>query len=453
MRPSLALTVLVAVMGGGPAFAQDGPLILLPSGQSGQAAQPTQVQPAPAPQPQPQPQTIAPAPLDLSGQPAASDSGGLTTTLTRVESDTFRREEAPVVPLPRLNPRHFGGGPIIARQAPGASAVEELTSSVQAILDNTSPSPPPLTSAPPNGTSAGLLPSPTDNRQPALPVSTGDAGAGNVDLAYGAFQRGYYLSAFSLAIARAEQGDTAAQTLLGLIYEGGYGIARDLEEAAAWYEFAAAGGDREAQFALGMMYLEGRGVATDRARAADFLEAAAAGGKTAAKYNLGLLYLEGQARPQDFQQAAQFFTEAAQAGSPDAQYVLAQLYAEGRGMPVDEATATSWFSEASRLGHVPAQVEYAIRLFNGVGIQKDEATAAAWFRRAADLGDPIAQNRYARLLATGRGTEQNSIEAAKYHFLASSAGRQDSLLDDVVNGLTPEERRIAVVAAQRWPAN
>ena len=65
------------------------------------------------------------------------------------------------------------------------------------------------------------------------------------DLAYGAFQRGYYLSAFSLAIPRAEAGDTAAQTLLGLIYEGGYGVPRDPAQAANWYQFAADGGDAE----------------------------------------------------------------------------------------------------------------------------------------------------------------------------------------------------------------
>ena len=35
-------------------------------------------------------------------------------------------------------------------------------------------------------------------------------GAGEPDLAYGAFQRGFYLTAFALAIERAEKGDPAA---------------------------------------------------------------------------------------------------------------------------------------------------------------------------------------------------------------------------------------------------
>ena len=38
------------------------------------------------------------------------------------------------------------------------------------------------------------------------------------DEAFGAFQRGYYLTALSLALPRAEKGDGAAQTLIGEIY-------------------------------------------------------------------------------------------------------------------------------------------------------------------------------------------------------------------------------------------
>ncbi|MHA1158334.1 MAG: hypothetical protein ACTSP2_06265 [Alphaproteobacteria bacterium] len=437
--PPLIATLLIAA---GPAMAQDGPLILLPPAQQAPSQQ------VPAQQP-PAQQTV---PQDLSAQPITVAP---QTTLTLIEPDAAITVK--VVPVPRLSPRRFGGATtnVAAQSSPLDGTVDPFAKTIEAVLGanpvasvaeivQTLPS---LTSAPDSAANTRLLPSPT-----ALPVGNGDLAA-NADLAFGAFQRGYYLSAFSLAIPRAEQGDTAAQTLLGIIYEGGYGIARDLAEAATWYEFAAAGGDREAQSALGMMYLEGRGVAIDRGRAADYLEGAAAGGKTAAKYNLALLYLEGVARPRDLARAAQLLGEAAQAGSPDAQFALAQLYEQGRGVTENQIAATSWYAEASRLGHVTAQVEYAIRLFNGTGIRKDEASAAAWFRRAADLGDPIAQNRYARILATGRGAAKDTTQAAKYHLLAATAGKQDSFLDDVVATLSEDQRRAAVVAAQRWPAD
>ena len=48
-----------------------------------------------------------------------------------------------------------------------------------------------------------------------------------VDAAYGAFQRGFYLTALSLALPRAETGDKAAQTLIGEIYSKGLGVAEN----------------------------------------------------------------------------------------------------------------------------------------------------------------------------------------------------------------------------------
>src|SRR4051794_21216035 len=42
-----------------------------------------------------------------------------------------------------------------------------------------------------------------------------------VDEAYGAFQRGFYLTALQLALPRAEKGDAKAQTLIAEIYARG----------------------------------------------------------------------------------------------------------------------------------------------------------------------------------------------------------------------------------------
>ena len=77
-------------------------------------------------------------------------------------------------------------------------------------------------------------------------------------LAYGAFQRGLYLTALAEASERAQQNDPAAMTLLGELYANGLGVGRDDSKAAQWYKLAAAHGDRDAMFALAMFNLEGR---------------------------------------------------------------------------------------------------------------------------------------------------------------------------------------------------
>ncbi len=54
------------------------------------------------------------------------------------------------------------------------------------------------------------------------------------DAAYLAFDQGKYLTALSLAEARAAQGDAQAHALVGRIYAEGLGVAKDEVTAARW---------------------------------------------------------------------------------------------------------------------------------------------------------------------------------------------------------------------------
>ena len=111
------------------------------------------------------------------------------------------------------------------------------------------------------------------------------------DDAYGAFQRGYYLTALELALPRAEKGDAAAQTLIAELYSKGLGVAQNDQRAAGWYQLASNSGDRLATFALALAYQEGIGVPKNRARAADLFGKAAQAGYVPAKYNMALLHV------------------------------------------------------------------------------------------------------------------------------------------------------------------
>src|SRR5439155_802476 len=126
----------------------------------------------------------------------------------------------------------------------------------------------------------------------ALPATQPGLGR-EVDLAYGAYQRGLYITAFALATRRVEdKDDSKAMTLLGELYANGYGIARDDAKAAEWYRLAADHGDREAMFALAMFRLGGRAGPVNRDESTKLLAAAAKLGHAAAAYDLGLFYLE-----------------------------------------------------------------------------------------------------------------------------------------------------------------
>ena len=275
-----------------------------------------------------------------------------------------------------------------------------------------------------------------------------EAGEASVDLAYGAYQRFFYRDAFELALPLAEEGNTASQTLIGIILSEGLGIAQNLSEAAAWFEIAANSGDANAQLQLGLAYLDGAGVNIDPARAADYFEMAAAQGLGDAMYNIGILHLEENGvRDQDFAVAADYLSKAAEQRIPEAQYMLAQLYTVGEGVILSQQIANRWLRSAAVGGLVIAQIEYGIRLFQGIGGGANEDEAAKWFRRSALTGNPVGQVRYGQLLAVGAGVAQDSIAAGKNYLLARAAGLEDPWLADFFDTLTEEEQQAALEAA------
>lgn len=294
---------------------------------------------------------------------------------------------------------------------------------------------------------------------PELQVGNPDAAAisteifgDNVDAAYGAYQRGYYLTALEFALPRAEKGDRAAQTLIGEIYADGLGVAQDKTKAATWYEAASRNGDPLATFALAMMYQQGDGVTKDRQKAADLFQRSADAGNMMARYNLGLLHVEGAYVEPNMVKAAALIGEAAASGIPEAQYDYGSMLMEGAGIAPDPAAAAEQFRLAAEGGLTAAQVDYATMLYLGKGVAQDRPAAAKWYGRAAEGGNPVAQNRYAKLLAAGEGIDSDVETAAMYRALARRQGLTDAQLDGLLAKVPADIIARAEERARLWPA-
>ncbi len=97
---------------------------------------------------------------------------------------------------------------------------------------------PAKTAAPSDKKTTPELPSPyTPNySRGAVPPNSGQP----ADLAYGAYQRGQYVTAFREATKRIEANpkDAAAMTLLGELYNQGLGVKQNPVKAAEWYRLA-----------------------------------------------------------------------------------------------------------------------------------------------------------------------------------------------------------------------
>lgn len=275
--------------------------------------------------------------------------------------------------------------------------------------------------------------------------------AAEPDLAYGAYQRGLYQTAFREANLRLEKNksDAAAMTLLGELYNQGLGVPASATKAAEWYQLAAKRGDAHALAALGLMAMDGRGVQKNPVQGKAWLEQAAAKGNAVAAHNLALLLLTSGS-DMDLEQSVALLRQAANAEIPDAQHALGVLYLQGRGVAKDASEAARYFERAAANGSSVGEVEYAILLFNGEGVARSESQAARYFRRAAAKGSAIAQNRLARLLVAGRGVPANRVDAAAWHILAAAQGLADPWLDTAFKDLSAEDRKRAEkLAAER----
>ena len=147
---------------------------------------------------------------------------------------------------------------------------------------------------------------------------------------------------------KARAGDTKAQLRLGIAFEFGEGVAKNLDEAARWYRIAADRGDPVAQTNLAYLYENGGASLRDPAEAAKWYMRAAVSGFARAEFNLGTLYLQGTGVERSDEEAAHWIGLAADAGCPTALAALGYLYANGKGVPHDPRKAADLMQKSAK---------------------------------------------------------------------------------------------------------
>lgn len=160
---------------------------------------------------------------------------------------------------------------------------------------------------------------------------------------------------------------------------------------------AAKAGSATAETVLGLKYLDGDGLATNEAEGARWLERAAKQGQPIAEYRMGTLYERGHGVPADPKQAAMWYEAAAKQGNRKAMHNLAVAYAQGSGVPKNFTVAAQWFSKAANLGLRDSQFNLAVLYERGMGVPQSLSEAFKWYAIAAAQGDSESKARVAAL--------------------------------------------------------
>ena len=178
----------------------------------------------------------------------------------------------------------------------------------------------------------------------------------------------------------AASGDGAAEFEIATRYAEGSVVAKDLSEAAKWYQKSAEAGIAVAQYRLGSLYERGQGVNKDLTQAVNWYQRAADQGNVNAMHNLAVLMSEGTDGPPDHDKALQWFLAAGNYGVRDSQYNLGVIYARAIGVQQDLVESYKWFAIAATQGDTDAAArrDEVAKVLSPDDLAKARATVTAW---------------------------------------------------------------------------
>lgn len=214
-----------------------------------------------------------------------------------------------------------------------------------------------------------------------------------------AYDRGEFGVALSALRPLADAGDTEALRLLGFMYHGGKGVARDYGAAVKLWREAADESDPASQHA--------RGLALQLSAFEEFFQ-----GKGADNQRFGA--------------ALMWFRLAAEQGFAPAQSYLGDMYLkfDFAGIPPDTAEGEKWLRRAAEQGDLNGQINLGDLYNDGLGVPKNPLEAATWYRRAAEQGDRTTQAILARMYRDGRGVPKDLVRAQMWFDIAIANGER-----------------------------
>jgi TPR repeat protein len=143
-----------------------------------------------------------------------------------------------------------------------------------------------------------------------------------------------YLQALPWLRRAARTGEPWAAYHLGLMFDHGLGVRRNVAKAIKWYSQAAEGGYDSAQLNLGIVYANLPGARRDLGRALVLYRSAARQGNRNAMYNLGLYYDRSRGVRRSVRLAKHWYGKAAELGDRQARSRLKALAATGAELAV-----------------------------------------------------------------------------------------------------------------------
>ncbi|KAH3762767.1 Sel1 repeat protein [Pelomyxa schiedti] len=206
-----------------------------------------------------------------------------------------------------------------------------------------------------------------------------------------------------------------ALNTIGLCYEKGKGVEKDVGKSFQFYMMAAVKGVLIAQGNVAMCFWNGTGVEMDKKEAFSWFKRSSALPVSCSK--LSHCYRIGEGVDKDPQESLRLLKFAAEQGVANAQYKLAQQTS-------DPAAAWKLLMLAAAQGYSNAQCEVGKALLKGKGVDKNTAEASRYLRMAAAQGNHFALARLAAMYQYGDGVPLDNFEAFRLFSQSAELGNR-----------------------------
>lgn len=220
--------------------------------------------------------------------------------------------------------------------------------------------------------------------------------------------------------------------------------AEDYKTAAKYYSLAAKKGHSSAQYNLGLLYEEGKGIEKNMEEASKWYRRSAEQGNPLSMHSFALIcYAGGEGSEQDKKEAFNWWKKSVETFQKDkekdrlkqeyfghwieygeAMFYLGVCYSNGFGVKKDAEEAVKWWRKAAeqRPGHPMAMFRLGLAYANGEGVEKDLDEAVQWWRKAAEAGNASAMFQLGECYANGVGVEKNNDKAVKWYSKSAEQG-------------------------------
>ena len=232
---------------------------------------------------------------------------------------------------------------------------------------------------------------------------------------------------------------------IGIIF---YNDFHDYNQAAEWFKKAAEKGCTRSLNNLGICYEFGHGVPKDLDQAFLFYKEASDKGYHEAKLNLACMYFNNgkETKNQDkFKDAAKLFRTLIMEDPqrPEPFFYLGQLHESGFGVTRDLKSAFQYYRKGAKLDHVESLVKCGDFLYSGRGMpsfniqqkpsicqDKDKIEALKCYKKAAEFGNVRGMNNCGLLYESGFEGSQPELEKAEAMFKqAHKLGNRDATIN------------------------